>query len=83
MNDEEANKVISIIVFFIILGILFILSIFAKAFIWNKVRNSSGNYNAIKILIMFAAIISIFFLIYWLLYSRAFKYDSLISGKDE
>ena len=87
MNDVEANKVIFVILIFIILGILFILSILAKAFIWdnmlNKLRNNSGNYNAIKIILMFAAAIAIYFLVYWLLSSRAFKYDSLVRGADD
>ena len=62
-------------------GIIFILSILAKAFIWDnmldKLRNNSGNYNAIKIILMFSFAIAIYFLVYWLLTSRAFKYDSL------
>jgi uncharacterized BrkB/YihY/UPF0761 family membrane protein len=81
MNDEEANKVIYVILIFIILGILFILSILAKTFVWNnmldKLQNNSGNYNAIKIILMFTTGIAIYLLIYWLLTSRSFKYDSL------
>jgi hypothetical protein len=84
MNDEEANNVIYVILIFIILGILFILSILAKAFVWSnmldKLKNNSGNYNAIKIILMFAAGIAIYFLVYWLLTSKAFKYDSLKRG---
>lgn len=83
MNDEEANKVVFVIIIFIILGILFILTIFAKAYILNKILNNSGNYNAIKILLMFAAAISIFFLIYWLVSFNTFKYNSLVRGKEE
>jgi uncharacterized membrane protein len=87
MNDHEANKVVHVILIFIILGILFILSILAKTFIWNnmldKLHNNSGNYNAIKIILMFAAGIAIYFLIYWLLTSRSFKYNSLKRGEEE
>lgn len=87
MNDQEANKVIYVILIFIILGIFFILTILAKTFIWDnmldKLHNNSGNYNAIKIILMFLFIIAIYFLVYWLLTSRAFKYDSLKRGKEE
>ena len=74
MNDQDANKVIFVILIFIILGILFILNIFAKAYIWNnildKMRNNSGNYTATKILMMVVAFISLSFLIYWLFSSK-------------
>ena len=87
MNEAEANKVIHVILIFIILGVIFILSILAKAFIWdnmlNKLRNNSGNYNAIKIILMFLFAIAIYFLINWLISSRAFKHDSLKRGKEE
>ena len=87
MNDQEANKVVFVILIFIILGILFILSILAKTFVWNnmldKLHNNSGNYNAIKIILMFAASIAIYFLVYWLLTSRSFKYYSLVRGKED
>lgn len=86
MNDQDANKVIFIILIFIILGILFILNIFAKAYVWNnildKIRNNSGNYTTTKILMMFVAFIALSFIIYWLLYSRSFKYDTLVQRKE-
>jgi uncharacterized BrkB/YihY/UPF0761 family membrane protein len=87
MNDEEANKVIFVILIFIILGILFILNIFAKAYVWNnmldKIRNNSGNYTATKILMMFTAFIAISFLIYWLFSSKTIVRHSLMRGKDK
>ena len=81
MNDVEANKVVFVIIIFIIIGILFILSILTKAFVLNKLRNNSGNYNTIKILLMFAAVILIFFLIYWLFSSKISIRHSLMRAK--
>ena len=85
MNDQDANKVIFVILIFIILGILFILNIFAKAYIWNnildKMRNNSGNYTATKILMMVVAFISLSFLIYWLFSSKTIIHHSLVQRK--
>jgi uncharacterized membrane protein len=87
MNDQEANKVIFVILIFIILGILFILNIFAKAYVLNnildKMRNNSGNYNATKILMMFVAFISLSFLIYWLFSSKTLIRHSLTRRKED
>lgn len=87
MNDQEANKVIFVILIFIILGILFILNIFAKAYVWNnildKMRNNSGNYTATKILMMVVAFISLSFLIYWLFSSKTIIHHSLTRRKDD
>jgi hypothetical protein len=87
MNDQEANKVIFVILIFIILGILFILNIFAKAYVWNnildKMRNNSGNYTATKILMMVVAFISLSFLIYWLFSSKTIIRHSLVQRKEQ
>ena len=87
MNDQDANKVIFVILIFIILGILFILNIFAKAYIWNnildKMRNNSGNYTATKILMMVVAFISLSFLIYWLFSSKIIIRHSLVQRKEQ
>ena len=87
MNDQEANKVIFVILIFIILGILFILNIFAKAYVWNnildKMRNNSGNYTATKILMMVVAFISLSFLIYWLFSSKTIIHHSLVQRKEQ
>ena len=87
MNDQDANKVIFVILIFIILGILFILNIFAKAYVWNnildKMRNKSGNYTATKILMMVVAFISLSFLIYWLFSSKTIIHHSLVQRKEQ
>lgn len=70
MSDLNANQIIFLILLFVILGILFILNIFAKVYLWdnwlNRMKNGSGNYNAGKILMMLAAAIGIYALLYFL-----------------
>lgn len=74
MNDLQANQIIALILIFVVVGILFMLNIFAKAYVYggwlNRMKNSSGNYNAGKIIMMAAAAVAIYFLVYYLLKSK-------------
>jgi hypothetical protein len=74
MNDLQANQIIALVLIFIIIGILFILNIFAKVYVYgdllNKMKNNSGNYTSINILMMLFAIIAIFFLVVYLFKSK-------------
>lgn len=74
MNDLQANQIIALILIFVVLGILFTLNIFAKAYVYggwlNRMKNSSGNYNAGKIIMMALAAVAVYFLVSYLFKSK-------------
>ncbi len=74
MNDLQANQIIALILIFVVVGILFVLNIFAKAYVYggwlNRMKNSSGNYNAGKIIMMGVAAVAVYFLLMYLFKSK-------------
>jgi uncharacterized membrane protein len=74
MNDLQANQIIALILIFVVVGILFIVNIFAKVYVYggwlNRMKNSSGNYNVGKILMMLLAAVAIYFLLMYLFKSK-------------
>jgi hypothetical protein len=74
MNDLQANQIIALILIFVVVGILFVLNIFAKVYVYggwlNRMKNSSGNYNAGKIIMMGVAAVAVYFLLMYLFKSR-------------
>lgn len=74
MNDSQFNKIVLTILLLVILAILYILQIFLDAYLWsrwlNRMKNSSGNYNTGKILMMLAAGIALYVLLYYLFISK-------------
>jgi hypothetical protein len=87
MNDLHVNQIVFLILIFVVVGILFILNIFAKAYVWgnwlNKMKNSSGNYDTGKILMMVAAAVALYFLLTYLFGSKKTVRSSLTRSKDE
>jgi uncharacterized membrane protein len=83
----EANQIVFLILIFVVVGILFILNIVTKAYVWgnwlNRMKNSSGNYNAGKILMMLAAAIAIYFLLTYLFMRKNTVRASLTRSKDD
>ena len=74
MNDLQANQIIALILIFVVVGILFVLNIFAKVYVYggwlNRMKNSSGNYNAGKIIMMAVAAVAVYFLLMYLFKSK-------------
>jgi uncharacterized membrane protein len=74
MNDLQANQIIALILIFVVVGILLVLNIFAKAYVYggwlNRMKNNSGNYNVGKILMMAFAAVAIYFLVMYLFRSK-------------
>jgi phosphotransferase system glucose/maltose/N-acetylglucosamine-specific IIC component len=64
------NQIILLILIFVVLAILFILNIFGKVYVYggllNLMKNSSGNYNTGKILMMVSVAIALYFILYFL-----------------
>jgi uncharacterized membrane protein len=83
----DAKQIVFLILIFVIVGIVFILNIFAKAYFYgnllNKMKNNSGNYNASKILMMFFVGIAIYFLILFLFMRKNTTRASLTRSKDD
>lgn len=83
----EANQIVFLILIFVVVGIVFILNIFAKAYIWgnllNRMKNSSGNYDAGKILMMVAVAIALYFLLSYLFKPKYTIRSSLTRSKEE
>lgn len=87
MSDLQANQVIFLILIFIIVGILFVLNIFAKVYVWggwlNRMKNSSGNYNAGKIIMMVFAAVALYFILTYLFASKTTVRASPGRSKEE
>lgn len=70
MSDLPANQIVVLILIFVIVGLLYIINIFMDVYVWsrwlNRMKNSSGNYNVTKILMMLAAGIALYFLLSYL-----------------
>ncbi len=83
----NANQIVFLILIFVVVAILFILNIFAKAYVWgnwlNRMKNSSGNYNTGKILMYVAAAILLYFLLTYLFMRKNTVRASLTRSKEE
>jgi hypothetical protein len=83
----EANQIVFLILIFVVVGILFILNILTKAYVWgnwlNRMKNSSGNYNTGKILMMVAAAVALYFLLSFLFMRKSPVRASLTRSKDD
>jgi hypothetical protein len=79
--------IIFIILLFVILAIFFTLNIFAKAYFYNGLlnimKNSSGNYNAVKIIMMVTSVFALYFLLYFLFIRKPITRQSLYRRKDD
>jgi uncharacterized membrane protein len=87
MDDLKANQIVFLILIFIIVGILFILNIFTKAYVWgawlNRMKNNSGNYNAGKIIMMLLAALALYFLLTWMFSPKITTRASQSRSKEE
>jgi uncharacterized membrane protein len=83
----EAEQIVFLILIFVVVGILFILNILTKAYVWgnwlNRMKNSSGNYDTTKILMMVAAAVALYFLLSFLFMRKGTVRASLTRSKDE
>jgi hypothetical protein len=74
MNDLRANQIIFLILLFVIVALLYIINIFMDFYVWgrwlNRMKNSSGNYNVTKILLMVSSGVALYFLLSYLLKSK-------------
>lgn len=82
-----AEQIIFLILVFVLVGILFTLNILGKAYIYgrwlDRMKNSSGNYNAGKILMMVAAAVAVYFLVSYLFSKKSTTRQSLTRTKEE
>jgi uncharacterized BrkB/YihY/UPF0761 family membrane protein len=86
MTDRFANQIVFFILLLVIFGILFLLNSVYQGYIinlfLNKIKNNSGNYSSTKIILMFIAILSIIFLLYWLFKPNTTKRESQFRQED-
>ena len=86
MTNNVANRLVFLILLFIIFGILYIFNTVFQGYILSiflsKIKNNSGNYSSIKIIMMIVAILSILFLLYWLFKPRTIRNESQFRTKD-
>ena len=70
MNYAPSNHIVFLFLILIILGLLFTINILMDAYVWgmwlNRMKNSSGNYSATRILLMVSAGIALYFLLDYL-----------------
>jgi hypothetical protein len=83
----DAKQIVFLILIFVIVGILFILNILTKAYVWgnwlNRMKNSSGNYSTYKILMWLSAAILLYFIVYYMFASKSTVRASLTRSKEE
>ncbi len=83
----DANQIVFLILIFVVVGILFILNIFAKVYVWgnwlNRMKNSSGNYSTYKILMWLFAAVLLYFILYYLFVRKNTVRASLTRSNDE
>jgi hypothetical protein len=86
MTDQFANKIVFIILLLIIMGIVFIFNSVYQGYFLNiflsKIKNNSGNYSSINIIMMFVAILSILFLLYWAFKPKMVRRESQFRSTD-
>ncbi len=86
MTDRFANQLVFVILLFIIFGILFMFNTMFQGYFLNiflsKIKNNSGNYSSMNIIIMFVAILSLLFLLYWVFKPRTIRHESQFRTKD-
>jgi hypothetical protein len=86
MTDQFANLIVFIILLLIITAIVFIFNSAYQGYFLNiflsKIKNNSGNYSSINIVIMFVAILSILFLLYWAFKPKTTRRESQFRSKD-
>ncbi len=84
---DAGDYMVFLILIFVIFGLLFILNIFAKAYVWgnflNKMKNNSGNFDTTKILMMFGVLIALYFFITWMFGSKQTVRASLSRSPQE
>jgi hypothetical protein len=83
----DANQIIALVLILVVVAILFILNIFAKAYVWgnwlNRMKNNSGNYSTYKILMWLSAAVLLYFILYYLFVRKDTVRASLTRSKDE
>jgi hypothetical protein len=83
---DAGNYIVFLILIFVVLALLFILNIFAKAYLWgswlNKMKNNSGNFDTTKILMMVGVAVALYFLLVWLFGSKHTIRASLTRSED-
>jgi uncharacterized BrkB/YihY/UPF0761 family membrane protein len=83
MDDITANKIVFLLLLFIVIGIIITVNTIAKVNMYgiflSHLQNNTGNWSTIKILMMFFAIVFIMIMLYWIFrpkmtqrHSRAF-----------
>jgi hypothetical protein len=74
MKDSDANKIVFLILLFIIIGIAICIHTLTGIFnvdLWiEKMRNNSGEISAYVILMWLLAAIGIYFMIHWIFFAK-------------
>ena len=87
MSKFTANQLVFLILIFIIVALLFVLNIFAKAYVWgnwlNRMKNNSGNFDTTNILMMVGVGIAIYFFFIWMFGAQHTIRPSLTRSPEE
>lgn len=86
MKDSDANKIVFLILLFIIIGITICIhtltGLFNVDFWIERMRNNSGEISAYVILMWFLTAIGIYFMIHWLFFAKPHITQLLSSSPD-
>lgn len=87
MSEFTANQLVFLILIFIIVALLFVLNIFAKAYVYgrwlDRMKNNSGNFDTTKILMMLGVAIALYFFLTWMFGSKQTIRPSLTRSQEE
>jgi glucan phosphoethanolaminetransferase (alkaline phosphatase superfamily) len=81
MDDLVANRIVFMIFLFTLFGIMYILGLIFRETLLNtivtKLKNNSGNYSSVKILMLIAFFVLLGMLLLWLFRTNTFIRASL------
>ena len=86
MTDQFANSIVFLLLLTIIICIVYMFNSIYQGYFLNiflsKIKNISGNYSSINIILMFVAILSFLFLLYWAFKPKLVRRESQFRSKD-
>lgn len=86
MTDQFANSIVFLLLLTIIICIIYVFNNVFQGYILSifltKIKNNSGNYSSINIIMMFVAILSILFLLYWAFKPKLVRRESQFRHED-
>jgi type IV secretory pathway VirB6-like protein len=76
MEEQTANQIVTVLLFFTIIGIVLSIHMIFKGtvydFVWNRLKNNSGNVSAPNMIMMVLSFVLIIGLLYYLVRPKTY-----------